>query len=327
MRQKIRGIFISPVFLMAATLLIHIGSCNSDNTLVLSGIIESTQIDINAEVPGKIISLYKEEGEAVKEGDVIALVDPGMQELIVAMQQEVVKIKEAHLEELLQGSRLQQIEQAQIAVETAQTDYEYWEDKLKRYKILYDSGSMPESDFLDIEHKVLLSRQQLEQAQANLDLLVEGSTDQTIQMAKSDLETAKITLQQVQLTLDKHQLRAPVDGILIIRNINQGDFINIGSSIGTISDLTDLWLHVYIPQKYLGEIILNQTVALTSPVYQDEEIVGKIIAIASEAEFTPKNIQTQEARDNTVFKVKVEIIKGLPVLKPGMSLDVIIPLS
>ncbi|HEX9060976.1 MAG TPA: efflux RND transporter periplasmic adaptor subunit, partial [Clostridia bacterium] len=119
--------------------------------------------------------------------------------------------------------------------------------------------------------------------------------------------------------------KAPVDGTYILKNVNIGDMVNVGSSIGTISDLNDLWLKVHIPQRNIGAVKLNQEVELKSISLPGEPIKGKIIFISDKAEFTPKDTETSEAKENTVFMIKIKVMNNIEKLKPGMSLDAFLP--
>lgn len=349
--SKISRIFKPLVLLLALTLIFS--GCGKSDTLVLSGTIESTQIDANSEAVGKVIKLEKDEGDTVKKGDVLAVVDSSVQELAVKQQEAVVNLKQARLDELKAGTRPEQVKQAEAAVETAkaavntaktgvdtaQIGYNYWVDKYNKTKSLLDSNAVSENDLTDAQYKVDTAKQQLltaqkqfnsaqsqlQSAQAQLELLENGSTSQTIKAAEADLEQSKNALEQTKLVLSKYQVRSPIDGTYISRNVNIGDMLNVGGSAAAISDLTDLWVKVYIPQRNIGLVKLNQEVGLNSISLPGKIIKGKIVFIANEAEFTPKNTETNEAKENTVFKIKIKILDNIDRLKPGMTVDAVIP--
>ncbi len=130
---------------------------------------------------------------------------------------------------------------------------------------------------------------------------------------------------QAKLILSKYQVKSPSDGTLLFRNVNTGDMVNTGASVGTVSDLSDLWVSLYIPQKHLGLLKLGQTMEMKSSSLEGITIKGKIAYLSSEAEFTPKNTETAEAKENTVFKFKVKILDNIESLKPGMTIDAYIP--
>ena len=339
--------------ILAGIVVILLSGCGASNTLTLSGSVESTQIDANSEAAGKVISIEREEGSQVKKGDVLVKVDASNQELVVRQNEAVVKLKQAKLEDLKAGTRTEQIKQAEASADTAKSgvnaagtavdnakiNYDYWVDKYSKVKALNASGAASDSDLQDAQYKVdtanqqlitaqkqlTSSQSQLQAAQAQLELLRNGSTNQAIKAAEADLEQSQATLDQAKLMLSKYEVKAPVDGTYLLKNVNTGDMVNTGTSIGVISDLTDLWVKVYIPQKNLNSIKLDQELLLKSPALPDTSIKGKIIFISGTAEFTPKNTETSEAKESTVFKVKIKILDNIESLRPGMTVDAYIP--
>ncbi len=389
--REIRSVSI--IFIMSLLTFILIAGCEKSDSITLSGTVESTQIEVNSEAAGKVISVAKEEGTLVKKNDIIAVIDSSMQELSVKQQQAVVKAKQAKLDELKAGPRVEQLQQAEASVkaakakldelkagthpeqlkqaqsavdtaktsvDTAQIGYDYWQEKYNSAKSLYDIKKLSESELLDTQYKLDTASQQLktakeqlktaqsqldylkngassqsiqaaqanyEQAMAQYELTKKGSTIQSLQGAEADLEQSKAALKQSELQLSKYQVRAPSDGTLILNNVSIGYIVNTGTSVGTISDLNDLWVKVYIPQKHLNDIKLNQEISLISPAAKDISIKGKVVYIASESEFTPKNTETNDAKENTVFKVKIKLLDNIEKLKPGVTVNVNIPVS
>jgi HlyD family secretion protein len=339
------------IFLFPAVL----AGCNEKTELELSGTIEATQLEAASEAAGKVIGLEKEEGDAVRKGDVLAVLDSGLQKLAVRQQEAVVSLKEAKLEELNAGTRPQQLDQARASVKTAeiavanastgvknaQTTYDYWLKKYKDVQKLYEANTVTESDLTDAGYKVDTAKQQLDiaekqlasakeqlkSAKAQLDLLEKGSTSQTIKAAEADLEQSKLALEQAKLTLEKYSVKAPADGLYSLRNVNIGDLVNVGTSVATITIQDDLWVNVFLPQKYLADISDGQELDLRVSALGDETVKGRIVRIADKAEFTPKNTETDEAKENTVFKVKILLLEKLDQLKPGMTVDAVISLK
>lgn len=329
--------------------------CGKKTELELSGTIEATQLEASSEVAGKIIRLEKNEGDALKQDDVLAVLDSSMQELTVKQQQAIINLKEAKLEELKAGTRPQQLDQAKAAVKSAelavtnastsvknaQTTYDYWLDKYESTKKLNESNSSTENDVTDAKYKVDTAKQQLDiagkqyesskaqlaSAKAQQDLLEKGSTSQTIKAAEADLEQSRIALEQANLTLGKYSVKAAMDGVYSIKNVNIGDIINPGTSVATISDLKDLWVNVFIPQRYLTSVSDGQELDLRVKALDNGTVKGHIVHIADKAEFTPKNTETDDAKENTVFKIKIKIDEKVDLLKPGMTVDAIIPIK
>lgn len=266
--MKNKHYLLASLLLTLSILSLLMSGCNKKTGLELSGTIEATQVEASSEVAGKVVGLEKNEGDSVKKGDVLAVLDSSLQKLAVKQQQAVVKLKEAKLEELKAGTRPQQLEQAASAVKSA-----------------------------------------------------------TIKAAEADLEQTRIMLEQAELILEKYQVRASIDGIYSLRNVNIGDLVNTGTSVATITDPDDLWVNVFIPQMNLKVISSGQELNLRVKALDNGTVKGRIVHIASKAEFTPKNTETDDAKENTVFKVRIKIIEKIDMLKPGMTVDAVIPLD
>jgi len=296
-----------------------------DNSILLSGTVESTQIDINSEVSGKIISIFKNEGDFVEKDDVIASVDSSMQQLQVLQQESIIEAKKAQLSEVIKGSRKELIHQASIFVDLTKKELNYWEDRYNRYKELYSKNSISETALIDVKHSRDIAADNHAKANSQYSLIKEGSTEDSIKAAKADLETSVVMLEQAQLNLSKCNIKSPDKGTILFRSVEIGDMVNIGSNIATITNLSDLWIKVYIYQKHLGLVSVNQELLLNAVSIPNKPIHGKIIRISDKAEFTPKNTETKEAKENTVFQLKIKILDYIDKLRPGMTIEVEIP--
>jgi multidrug resistance efflux pump len=170
---------------------------------------------------------------------------------------------------------------------------------------------------------------QLAQAQATLDRLLAGATEQEIAMLRahvSQAEAAKATaeaaLKAQDLELERTALIAPTDGVILERLVHEGELAVPGAVLFTLADLEQVTLTVYVPEAELGKVSLGQEVEVMVDAY-DQVFPGRVTHIASQAEFTPKNVQTQEERVHMVFAVKIILDNPDQALKPGMPADAV----
>jgi HlyD family secretion protein len=167
----------------------------------------------------------------------------------------------------------------------------------------------------------------LDQAQAGLDLLQAGARQQefsllqaNVAQARALLSNAQAALQMQDAQLARLDLSAPVDGVVLERMIHVGELASPGAPLLTIADLDTVTLTVYVPEASLGQVSLGQQVQVTVDAYQDV-FAGVVSHIASQAEFTPSNVQTQQERVHMVFAVKIKIPNPDHRLDPGMPAD------
>lgn len=168
------------------------------------------------------------------------------------------------------------------------------------------------------------AQSQVDAAKAQLDLTKNGNARETISQFQAQYEQANTQLEIAKANFNKTKIVSTVNGVVSTKNINIGEMAFSGTNIVTITDPKDLWVKVYIPQKRVNQVSLNQKVTLISSAISNTKISGEIIYISPKAEFTPKNTETKNDKENTVFEVKIIILNNIDKLKPGMVVDMIL---
>jgi HlyD family secretion protein len=286
-----------------------------------TGTIEGTDINLSAKNSGAIETLTVNEGDTVKQGQVVAVLSRN--DLVAQRDQDALAVTEAQakLDDLISGARTQEIAQAQASVNIAQTNYNKAADDLSERQKLYQSGAISK-DILD-QYQVAadLAKNQLDSAQAALSLLQAGNRPDAITAARDEVDRNQAVLQSAQAVLNDLNVTSPINGTVLTKNYQQGEFVQMGAPIVTLVNLDDLWIRVYIPTDQLPSIKIGQPVRFTVSGLQ-KFFTGTVEEINSQGEFTLKTIQTEEERANVVFGVKIRITNQGGVLKPGMPADV-----
>lgn len=152
---------------------------------------------------------------------------------------------------------------------------------------------------------------------------------QQMDAAKAALEEAEAQLQLQQAALRTAKVRlgdavifSPLDGVVLRKNTDQGETVSAGTPVYTIGDLAHPWIKVYVKEDKLGLVKLGQRAEITVDTFPGAKYEGTVTSISSDAEFTPKNVQTREERVKLVFGVKVSVVNRNDELKPGMPADV-----
>src|SRR4030095_13501490 len=165
-----------------------------------------------------------------------------------------------------------------------------------------------------------------ETAQAGVNVAQAGRTDVDIQRAALAAVQAREKELRAQLDAAKTQwgyteIRSPLDGVVLTKNVEAGEFVNPGTPVVTIANIDDLWMNIYIPETQTGLVKLGQNVRVTVDSFPGESFKGKITVVSAESEFTPKTIVTQEERIKLVYRTKVSLENTQQRLKPGMPAD------
>ena len=158
-------------------------------------------------------------------------------------------------------------------------------------------------------------------AEAKLALVEASPIPEEIAIAEAQVGQAEAALTSVEVQLDKLNLTAPRDGIITDRPANPGELATPGATLMNLGDLDQVTLTVFIPVTQVGQVRVGQTARVEVDAYPGETFEGTVAFISPEAEFTPKNVQTEEERVNLVFAVKITLDNRDHRLKPGMPAD------
>jgi len=158
-------------------------------------------------------------------------------------------------------------------------------------------------------------------AQASLDALLAKPTPEEVAVAQAHVSQAEAALGMLQIQMEKMTLYSPLSGLVSNRSIHVGETASPGATLMTVANLNEVKLRVYIPENRYGRIQLGQSVTVEVDSFPGKAFQGEVTYIASQAEFTPRNVQTKEERVNTVFAVKILIPNPDHDLKPGMPAD------
>ena len=296
-------------------------SNKSSDFIELSGIIESTDININSKVSGEIKNIYFNEGDKVNINDTLALIDQETYILQKKQSEALLSLNEAQYNLMINGYRIEDIKQAEENMKSLKTNLDLAEyDKINMEK-LYNLGSISEKQWKDVLTRYLSIKSQFSAAEENYLKLKRGSRKEDILAAKAKVDQAKAQLELIDKQLRDTYIISPISGIITNKVFEKGEMVQFGSTLFTISQLDKVYLMVYINESDLGKIKYGQKADIFVDSYPDKAFQGKIIYISSKAEFTPKNIQTKEDRIEQVFGIKIEIDNKDYVLKPGMPAD------
>lgn len=288
-----------------------------------SGTIEATDVNLTARTPGAIEFISVRPGEKVSKGQLVAKVTRN--DLAAQKERDALAVQKAgaQLSDLVSGAREQEISDAKAALNTARANFDKAGSDLARAKTLHQSGAIPEAELEKADTVLKVAANQLESARSRLSLLESGARPDQIKAAEIELEKSKAVLKATESLLEDANITSPLDGTVVTRNYEPGEFVQAGAPVITVADLSDMWIRIYVSTDDLPAVKLGQEVGFTVSGVS-ETFKGTVTEIASGGEFTPKSIQTKQERTNTVYAVKVGIDNSKGMFKPGMPADVTI---
>jgi len=318
-----------PVAIAVIVVLVLVGwllfgrSSSNGGVLDASGTVEATSANLGFQVPGRIAQVNAEEGERVGVGEVLAQMD--VAELDARRSAAVAQLSaaRAQLAELERGARPEELAQARAAVAAADQKADEARRDLERTRRLEEGGAVSREALERVETVHVVARSQAAQAREQLQLVQRGPRSERIDAARAQVAAAEAAVAQVDATLDNATILAPFSGVVTVRHREPGETVGAGQPVVTLMNPDDRWVRIYVREDRIGRVSLGQPAHITSDSHPDIAFEGRVVHIASEAEFTPRNVQTDEERVKLVYAVKVQIVadEGL-ALKPGVPADV-----
>ncbi len=262
-----------------------------------SGTLEATEVTVAAQTPGQILRLGADEGDAVAVGDTLAVLD--VEKLALQRRQLLATIDE------IRASRKPALE----TVRQAEDNLENIEKTHGRVKTLFEQGSATQQEYDDVSTRYRVAKSQLESARA--------------QVATLDAreETVRASIALLDRQIRDGVVTAPLSGVVTERYVEPGELAAAGSAIVKIADTKSFWIKVYVSERDLGLFALGAAADVRVDAHA-EPLAGKVAWVSPEAEFTPKNVETKDARAELVYAVKVMIENPPAVLKIGMPAEV-----
>jgi HlyD family secretion protein len=277
-----KGIFLSAVFLLVA--------CGGKQDFDATGTFEATEVTLSAETTGRLLTLASEEGMLVHEGEVLAVVDTAALHLQLQQlrtQQSALLKSRPDIGKQVASLRSQIVKQ---------------EREVARVENLVKDNAATRKQLDDAQTQLGVLRNQLDATLSQL-----GSSSEAIEQNAAAMEWQ---IKQVALQLERSTLKAPMDGMVLATWLHPGEMAVAGRPLLKVADLDHIYLRAYFTSDQLSKVNLGQKVTVTADFGGDEryDYEGTVTWIASESEFTPKNIQTRSSRANLVYAAKIAVV-------------------
>lgn len=270
------------------------------------------------------------------------------------IQQRAAEIRamEARLEELVTGSREEEKRQARAAVDRAEAEADRAKKDFERMQTLFKSDNISAAELDQYRARRDTAGAALREAQQQQAIVMEGPRKETIEAARAQLAQARATLRlaeaqrlelkrreeelktraseieqrRAELALIESQLSdtvaiSPIDGVVLAKGAEPGEVLAAGTTVLTVGDIGHPWVRAYISETDLGRVKIGSKARVTTDSFPGKVYEGRVSFIASQAEFTPKQIQTPEERAKLMYRVKIDVENPNGELKSNMPAD------
>ncbi len=299
----------------------------STNELHLAGVVEIQEVRLGSKVGGRVAEVCVREGDLVQPGRLLVRFEAPELEAQRDQWQARLKSMEAELEKAKNGPRPEEIRQARSDLEVAETNLRLARENFARIEKLVRRGGSDQAEYDSARAARDQGMGQVGAAKAKLDLLLAGTRPEDIADAEAHVAEMRGKLRELEANLQEAMVQAPERSVVEVLAVRKGDLVPPNQPIVRVLRADDLWIKVYVPETELGKVRLGQEVAVTIDAYSGRRFTGVVRQIASESEFTPRNVQSAEERRNQVFGVKVYVADPEGIFKSGMAAEAVFKLA
>jgi HlyD family secretion protein len=344
--MKRRAVLIPVVLIALACLLgwrVHQQEAKKHAPSGGSTTVEGTETVVASKIASRLVELGAREGDRVKAGQVVGRLECRDQEATLSAAKARLAAAEAQREAahaaVKQAEKTAQVAAAQIVAARAQeqvvaVDQERAQKDLGRAESLHATGAVSDATYdaeslrakgLERQRTLVAANARTAEASSAASQAAVRTAAAQVAAAEGQVAAAKADLDRAQLAADECKLVAPRDGIVTERLYEPGAVLPAGARVLTVIDLSVVKVVFFLPNAELGRVSPGAPAELSVDAYPGRVFSGKIRRIASQAEFTPRDVQTREDRDRLVYAVEIEIDNPDGALRAGMPGDVTLP--
>ena len=283
-----------------------------------------TEVDVSSLTGGRIVRLKVDEGDAVRTGDTLAVLDRG--ELTAALAEQAARAQGAvqSFRDLQSGARPEEVVTARAQLAAADAERRAAEANFARIEKLAEAKIVAPQELDDARARRDAAVAKSKAAAETLRMQETGFRQHQIGAARDAAEAAAAQLAGARSRAQELVLLAPIDGVVMLKNFDAGEVVQPGAAVVTLGNPDSLWMRVYLAAPRLLAVKVGQPVAVR-PIGAKKDFPGRVVEIATQAEFTPRVALTESEQANLVFGVKVALAPSGGVLKAGLPADARFP--
>jgi multidrug resistance efflux pump len=347
-----RKVVLIPLILIAValTLGMHSWFNHDDASLTASGTLEARNINVGSKVGGRVTKVLANEGDRLEANQLLVVFDDAELSARVLQARGRLEQAQANLAKMLNGSRPEEIAEAQATsgasdgslaqsradLERAKADYENADINYRRAQQLADEGvlsrqnrddasarlQMAKAQVASLEHAVAAAEGRLHAANA-VELRTErGSRREDIASARADVTLADGQLKEAEAQYAEHEVRAPTAVVIEAMDVRPGDLLPPNAALAKLLEADQLYVVVYVPQTEIGRVHIGDRAEVSIDSFPNKTFFARVEQIRQQAEFLPRNVQTKEERVHQVIGVKLRVDNSSNQLRAGVNADV-----
>lgn len=289
---------------------------------VYHGNVDIRDVVLAFRVPGRVAEVRKSEGDHVEVDEVVAVLDKAPFELQLAQAKAAADVATAQVRAIEAGARREDISQARAVLAERRAAADRAQDTFERIERLEASGVVTTQALVDARAAAEQTRSAVDAARATLSKLVNGARSEEILIAHSQAMQAQAAVAIAELDLADTELKAKQAGVVVVRAIEPGTMSQVGSPALVVAFEDPVWVRAYAAEKDLAALAPGTSLLVYSDARPDEPYVGRVGYVSPQAEFTPKNVETEELRTSLVYRFRLVIDDHDGGLRQGMPVTI-----
>jgi len=315
-----------PVLIVIVALAFIAFSKANDEYIEISGIIETTEIDVASKIPGRIDSIYFDKGDMVKKGDIIAKLES--KEMVAKVEQTkgLMEAAKSKLEMVRNGARVEEKTQVEKLYNQAKEQYEYAEKTYNRFKELHKEGVISSQEYDGMLFKYNSAKDQMDAAKAKYDMVMKGARYEEIDAVEALYHQAENGYNEAMAYFKELEIKAPVDGEISNRISDPGEVIASGYPLFTIIRPEESYVLLQVREDMLNTFKKGASFDGVIPSLNNKQTEFEVTYIASMADFATWRPTNQKGDfDLKTFEIHLKSKENIKDLRPGMTVKLNIP--
>lgn len=311
-----------------ALLLLAVGGALdvSDKPAFIQGEIDATRVDVSAKISGRVAEQVVRDGAQVKAGDLLLVLDSPELQARVQQAEASLAAARAQLEKVRNGTRVEEVRQAENAHAEAVAAVTVAEQTFNRVKRLHDARAISSQNYDEAKSQLDMAREREKRSRAAMDMAHAGARVEDEQALDAQARLAEAKLAEVESMRADVQLRSPISGEVNKVLVRQGELVSAGYPLVTLVDLNDVWAVVQLREEYLTHIRMGETFTARIPALGNKAVTFRVTYIAPLGDFaTWRATNNAGSFDLKTFEVHGRPVDPVPGLRPGMSVIFDIP--
>lgn len=286
------------------------------------GNVDIREANLAFRVAGRIAAFHVDEGATVKQGDVLASLDPEPLQNALAASEATEAALSARNGLVHHGFRAEEVEQAKARLLSAKSSLAEAERQLARQQTLAPEGASPQKALDAAQAARDQAAAQVKVAEEQVRTMTAGFRKEEVAESDAQLKQAQAQARTARLTLKDAVLTAPSDGVILSRSIEKGTMVQNGTPAFSLSLTNPVWVRAYVSEPQLGSFAPGTKVTLHTDASPDKAYKGTVGFVSPTAEFTPKPVETSDLRTSLVYRLRVVVEDADGQLRQGMPVTV-----